>query len=72
MEIEDDAEIHLARASGNLLSDLELHLPRLLWKPAAGSSDRPEGTKVHQYVQSQDLDFILQLVLQHDPIHDAI
>ena len=62
MEIEDDEELRLARASGALLSDLENDLPRLLWKRKNPSNDR---LHVHQYVRADDLEYIVQLVGYH-------
>jgi len=59
MAAEDDEELRLVRASGSLLSDLEINLPKLLWKsPAKTGGHR----KSHQYVKAGDLEFVIQLV----------
>jgi len=60
MEAEDDEELQLVRASGALLTDLELNLPKLLWKPSkTGASDEK---RVHRYVRDDDLSFVVQMV----------
>ncbi|GAB7343292.1 hypothetical protein MBLNU457_1346t1 [Dothideomycetes sp. NU457] len=59
MEVDEDEELRLVRASGALLSDLEDNLPRLLWK----RKDSPNSTpRVHQYVRKEDLVYIVQLI----------
>jgi len=59
---EDDGELGLVKASANLLSDLEIALPKLLWRPGGTPSAR--GGRVHSKVKQQDLDYVLQLVRQ--------
>lgn len=55
MATQDDDDLRLIRASASLLEDLEISLPRILWKPGHRS-------RVHQLVRLRDLDYIIQLV----------
>jgi len=60
MEVEEDEELQLVRASGALLADLEVNLPKLLWKRDKTSTSSKK--KVHRYVKEDDLAFMVQLV----------
>ena len=45
---EDDDDLKLVKASAGLLSDLELALPKLLWRPSqTASSLDPESSRKH-------------------------
>lgn len=57
---EEEDDVRLAEASASLLSDLEKHLPKLLWKPSR--SDTNSHGSVHSRVKRKDLDFIVKLV----------
>lgn len=59
MEVEDDEDLKLVKASGALLDDLEKNIPRLLWKPKKKSGD---GRRVHQYAKRLDCHNLVQLV----------
>lgn len=57
---DDDEDVKLARASAGLLSDLELCLPKVLWKkPAQNHAVHGRG---HSRVRQKDLDYIINLV----------
>lgn len=61
---EDDEDLVLARASANLLADLEQDLPKLLWKRS-----RPHEIKnhrrVHTHVKRRDRGHIINLVFTY-------
>jgi len=56
---EDDADLKLIQASAGLLSDLELALPKLLWRP---SKTGVNHGRVHTQVKRKDLDYVIKLV----------
>lgn len=57
---EEEDDVRLAKASASLLSDLEEHLPKLLWKPSRSDTNR-HGS-VHSRVKRKDLDYIVNSV----------
>jgi hypothetical protein len=62
---EEDSDIKLARASAGLLADVELCLPKLLWKPSRTNAERGQ---VHSRVRRKDVDYIINLVCHCLPI----
>lgn len=59
-QTEEEDDVRLAKASAGLLSDLELHLPKLLWKSPKSGND--SHRRVHSRVRRKDLDYIINLV----------
>jgi hypothetical protein len=57
---DDDEDVKLARASAGLLADLELSLPKILWKKPA--ENQTAHGRVHSRVRQKDLDYIINLV----------
>jgi hypothetical protein len=57
---DEDEDVKLARASAGLLADLELSLPKVLWKKPA--QNHTTHGRVHSRVRQKDLDYIINLV----------
>ncbi|KAK5107621.1 hypothetical protein LTR62_000956 [Meristemomyces frigidus] len=55
---EDDADLKLVQASATLLSDLQIALPKILWRQAEGV----EHGRVHTRVRQRDLDYAVRLI----------
>ncbi|KAM0716870.1 hypothetical protein Q7P37_006722 [Cladosporium fusiforme] len=57
---DEEDDVRLAKASAGLLTDLELHLPKLLWK--SSRRDNNSHDSVHSRVRRKDLDYIINLI----------
>jgi len=63
---EEDDDVKLAKASAGLLADLELCLPKVLWK--ACRTNHAERGRGHSHVRRKDVDYVINLVCLHPSV----
>lgn len=71
MDAPEDADLHLQRASADLLNEFSSSLPRFLWlSPKVGQqSDGEQGCSARKYVKERGTEQLIKLVC---PISDLI
>lgn len=69
MDAPEDAELHLQRASADLLREFSSSLPRFLWVPVGQQSDGEQGPSARKLVKERGTEQLIKLV---GPISDLI
>lgn len=69
MDAPEDAELHLQRASADLLREFSSSLPRFLWVSVGQQSDGEQGPSARKLVKERGVEQLIKLV---GPIFDLI